>query len=128
MRRKTEIALAVLTLVFALVHLVGEFALHSTRGQFLPFLWLHCGADLLLVCAAVRMLRGPGAVGLACGAWGLAFGLSATWFFQAALRLMENRAPASAEMDLTLWGLAFLAAGLGFGVSLSLSWRRAPLP
>jgi len=128
MRRKTEIALAVLTLVFAVAYLVGQVAFHSTRGQFMPFLWLHCGADLLLVCAAVRMLRGPGAVGLACGAWGLAFGLSATSFFEAALRLLENRAPASAETALTLWGLAFLAAALGFAASLSLSWRRAPLP
>ncbi len=128
MRRKIERALAVFSLVAAVVHFSGEMAYHQELGQFLPDLWVDWLADVLLVTAAFRMWRGPGAVGLMCGAWGFTCCLSVLSFNGFFLRTLEGRVPAGVLDAVASLALAMLLSTAAFALCLGLAWRRTSPP
>jgi hypothetical protein len=125
MRRKLELGLAAFSLLAAVVHFLGELNYHQAFGQFLPDLWVDWLADLLLVTAAVRMWRGPGAAGPMCGAWAFTLCLNLMMFNQFLLATLENRVSAGVQGALATLGIALLFSIAGFGLSFALAWRRA---
>ncbi len=126
MRRKLELTLAVFSLVAAAVHFAGEMSYHRAFGQFLPELWVHLLADLLLVSAAIRMWRGPGVAGPMCGAWAFAFCLNMMTFNRLFLATLEHRVSGGVEQALAAVALALLGSIAAFALSFGLAWRRTP--
>lgn len=126
MRRKLELGLAVFSLLAAIVHFVGEMNYHQAFGQFLPDLWVDWIADLLLVTAAVRMWRGPGAAGTMCAAWAFTLCLNVMVFNQFFVATLENRVSEGVQGALASLGLALIFSIAAFGLSFGLAWRRTP--
>lgn len=124
MRRKLETGLAVGSLVAAAVHVVLEWRFHRSFGQFLPNLWIHLFAAGLMVFAAMRVLRGPGALGPLCAAWGLTTGLVWLAFTTVAQRLLEARVSESHVLGIQILAASVLVSLVGLALSLALSLRR----
>lgn len=124
MRRKLELGLAVFSLLAAIVHFIGEMNYHQAFGQFLPDLWVDWVADLLLITAAVRMWRGPGATGPMCAAWAFTLCLNVMVLNQFFLAMLENRVSEGVQNAVVTLGLALIFSIAAFGLSFGLAWRR----
>lgn len=68
--------IAVLSIVLAVIHFVGETVWHFKFGQFLPMLIVDYIAVSLLIFGGYHTLKSEKAIGLLCGAWGFEFCLN----------------------------------------------------
>ncbi len=118
-----ERGLGAVAILFAIAHGLAEWWNHAMFGQFLPFFWMHLGADVLLLTAGIRAWRADGAAGLLCGAWGFTFSTVGFAMWTVFLRLLENRVPESTQGRFGVLALWVAVSGVAFAVSLGLSWR-----
>ena len=115
--------LAILSLIAAGLHFLGETFWYFKFGQFLPMLIVDYIAISLLIFGAVRVLQTPNAIGLLCGAWGFTFCLNYRSLFWRVERIMYGDEAAVASVGNTAHVLAVLLciSFLAFAVSLYLS-------
>jgi hypothetical protein len=110
--------LAALALSTGLAHLLLELAYHLRFGQFLRLLWGQLfAAGLLIAAAAAAFDRRPARPWL-CGAFGFAFALHWTTFFQAAEVGLEGAHAPALVAVLRVSGAALVLTGIGFVAAL----------
>ena len=102
---------AICSIVFALIHFVGETVWHLKFGQFLPMLIVDYIAVSLLVYGGVKTIHSQRSVGLLCGAWGFEFCLNYRTLFGRVDKLMSGVGHGDPAVDTTAYVLAVLLIG-----------------
>lgn len=111
---------AVVSLVAAVIHFVGETWWHLKFGQFLPMLIVDYIAISLLLLGSITYLRTGRSLGWLCGAWGFSLCLAYRAFFWRVDVLMQGGG--SEEMQITTYvlGGTLVFAAIMFLISMVL--------
>ncbi len=102
---------AICSIVFAVLHFVGETVWHFKFGQFLPMLIVDYIAVSLLVYGGIKTIGTEKYVGLLCGAWGFEFCLNYRTLFGRIDKLMSGIGHGNPAIDTTAYVLAVLLIG-----------------
>lgn len=129
-RHKSETALAVFTLVAALVHFAGETWFHFKWGQPLQALIVDYICNALMLLGGIRSLlvRPGSAAGLLAAGWAYALGFGWRSVF-GRLELLEsgtaasNGEPVAVIVQILIVALAIVAVVLLW--ALALAWRQS---
>ena len=108
MNRKIIRRVAVLSIVFGVIHFIGETLWHFKFGQFLPMLIVDYIAVTLLLFGAYKALKNHKAVGLLCGAWGFEFCLNYRTLFNRVDKMLHGNGIGDPAVDVTAYVLAGL--------------------
>ena len=119
-----ERKLAIISIVVAIVHFVGESYWHIKFGQFLPMLIVDYIAVSLLLFAGVRSLQTGRAIGLMCGAC-FEFCLNYRTFFWRVEVLLNGNASSEIESLVYLLGTLLVFTFTLFIITLYLCNVRA---
>lgn len=118
--------LAILSIMGAALHFIGETLWHFKFGQFLPMLIVDYIAISLLVYGGIRVLQSDQAIGLLCGAWGFTFCLNYRSLFGRVDKILDGSGVGNPAIDTTAYVLAVLliASFIFFVLTLYLSHPR----
>lgn len=99
---------AILSIIFALIHFIGETFWHVQYGQFLPMLIVDYIAVSLLLYGGIKTLENHHSIGLLCGAWGFEFCLNYRALFGRVGDLVTGEGYGNPAVDITAYVLAGL--------------------
>jgi len=103
-----ERQIAILSILFAIIHFVGETFWYFKFGQFLPMLIVDYIAVSLLLYGGIKTLDNPKYVGLLCGAWGFEFCLNYRALFNRMDKLFSGVGHGDPAIDTTAYVLICL--------------------
>ena len=114
---------AIVSLVTAVIHFIGETWWHIAFGQFLPMLIVDYIAVSLLLVSGSIYLRQSNSFGLLCGAWGFEFCLNYRALFSRVHTLLEGGGSTALEAETYFLGTALVYSALMFLVSMYLTYE-----
>ena len=122
MKSNLTIRIAVLSIIFAVLHFIGETIWHFKFGQFLPMLIVDYIAVSLLIFGAYQTIKSECAVGLLCGAWGFEFCLNYRALFWRVEQLLSGVGADDPAIGATAYLLAALLiiSIIMFGITIYL--------
>jgi hypothetical protein len=127
MAKSVESKVAILSIVFAALHFIGETIWHFKVGQFLPMLIVDYIAVSLLIYGGIKTLNSSNAIGLLCGAWGFEFCLNYRALFGRVEKLLAGVGHGNPAIDATAYVLAvlLLACAVMFLITIYLTSKNA---
>lgn len=105
-----ERKVAFLSIIFALVHFVGETLWHLKFGQPISMLVVDYIAVSLLLYGGFKAIKNAQFIGLLCGAWGFEFCLNYRALFNRVEKMASGIGHGDPAIDSTAYVLAVLMA------------------
>jgi len=129
-RHGSETALAIVTLIAAILHFTLETWFHLKWGQPLQALLVDYICNALMLLGALRSLcvRPGSAAGLLAAGWAYALGFGWRSVFGRLAQLEAGAAPANGEPTATIVVIliaALIVVALALAWSLALAWRQS---
>ena len=115
---------AIVSIIAALLHFIGETWWHVQFGQFLPMLIVDYIAITLLVGSGTVFLRTGRSLGLLCGAWGFTFCLNYRAFFWRVEVLLYGEPSAQLETTAYVLGTMLVFSAVMFLISMVLCYEN----